>query len=114
MPMRALAAMGAVCAALAVALAAYAAHAARDAAQAQLYTAAIFAFGHGIALASLAPQAARRLTVVALSGTLLGVLLFAGSLTARYAFGVSLGLAPLGGSLMILSWLLYAADALRR
>ena len=57
---RALAAAGAVLAALSVALSAYAAHVADPAAQSRLQMAALFAFGHGIALAALAPRAARR------------------------------------------------------
>ena len=56
-----LAATGAVLAALAVALAAYAAHAASADAQSRLQLAAVFAFGHGIALAALAPRAQRRI-----------------------------------------------------
>ena len=42
-----------------------------------------------------------------------GVLLFAGSLVAAHAFGLPTRLAPLGGSLMILGWLLHAAAAAR-
>jgi uncharacterized membrane protein YgdD (TMEM256/DUF423 family) len=112
--LRLLTAAGAVLAASAVALSAYAAHAAQGDARASLYTAAILAFGHGIALAALAPRAFTRIGVVALATLLLGTLLFSGSLVYRHVFGISLGLAPFGGSLMILSWLLYAADALRR
>ncbi|HJW44862.1 MAG TPA: DUF423 domain-containing protein [Lysobacter sp.] len=111
--MRLLAAAGALLAAAAVALAAYAAHGAQGEVQTQLYTAAILAFGHGIALTALSPQATRRLTLFALAALLAGTVLFSGSLVIRHVFGVSLGLAPLGGSAMILSWLLYAVDALR-
>jgi uncharacterized membrane protein YgdD (TMEM256/DUF423 family) len=113
MTRRLLAAAGAVLAASAVALSAYATHATQGDARAHLYLAAIFALAHGIALAALAPQARRRLSVVALTALLLGTLLFSGSLVYRHAFGISLGLAPLGGSVMILAWLAYAADALR-
>ena len=112
--LRLLTAAGAVLAALAVALSAYAAHAMQGDGRASLYTAAILAFGHGIALAALAPRAFSRMGAFALVGLLLGTLLFSGSLAYRQMAGVSLGLAPFGGSLMILSWLLYAADALRR
>ena len=111
---RLLAAAGAVLAAGAVALAAYAAHAASGPEQGRLLHAALFGFGHGIALAALAPQASRRLGRLALMLMLAGVLLFSGSLVAAVFLGTSTGLAPSGGSLMILAWLLYAADALRR
>lgn len=112
--MRWLAAAGALLAAAAVALSAYAAHAAQGEAQARLFTAAVFAFGHGIALAALAPVARRRLAAIALAGLLLGTLLFCGGVVVRQTLGVSLGVAPLGGGLLVLSWLLYAAAALRR
>lgn len=111
---RALAAAGAVLAALAVALSAYAAHVADPAAQSRLQTAAVFAFGHGVALVALAPIARRTLARVALLALLVGVLVFSGGLAAAYFFGASTRLLPYGGSLMILAWLVYAADALRR
>lgn len=111
---RALAAAGAILAAAAVALSAYAAHVADALAQSRLQTAAVFAFGHGVALAALAPLAARRLARLALAGLLLGVLLFSGGLASAYVFATSTRLLPYGGSLMILSWLLYAAAAARR
>ncbi|MGJ7903855.1 DUF423 domain-containing protein [Lysobacter sp. 1R34A] len=111
---RALSAAGAVLAALAVALSAYAAHVADPAAQSRLQMAAVFAFGHGVALAALAPITRRRLARVALSALLVGVLVFSGGLAAAYFFGASTRLLPYGGSLMILAWLAYAADALRR
>ncbi|UNK50490.1 DUF423 domain-containing protein [Lysobacter sp. S4-A87] len=111
---RLLTATGAVLAALSVALSAYAAHAVDAGAQHRLYSAALFAFGHGIALVALAPHLRRKLTLVAVSALLLGTLLFSGSLAAAVLFGTATALAPFGGSLMILAWLLYAADALRR
>ena len=111
---RALAASGAVFAALAVALSAYAAHAAQDLAQQRLEHAAFFAFGHGIALAALARQAVGRLGVAALALLAVGTLLFSGSLVAAALFGLPTRLAPVGGSLMILAWLAYAASVLRR
>lgn len=111
---RLLVAAGAVLAAAAVALAAYAAHGASGLEQGRLLHAALFAFGHGVALAALAPQASRRLGRLALMLMLAGVLLFSGSLVAAVFLDTSTGLAPSGGSLMILAWLLYAADALRR
>jgi uncharacterized membrane protein YgdD (TMEM256/DUF423 family) len=111
---RALAAAGAILAAAAVALSAYAAHAADPAAPARLQSAALFAFGHGIALAALAPQASRRAGQVALAGLLLGTLLFSGSLAAAHAWGASTAPAPFGGGLMILAWLAWAGVRMRR
>lgn len=108
-----LGASGALLAAAAVALSAYAAHGVEGDAQSRLQTAALFAFGHGIALAALAPRAGRRFGLVALVGLLSGVLLFSGSLVGSHVLGESMGLAPFGGSLLILAWLLYAADAMR-
>ncbi|QQP96276.1 DUF423 domain-containing protein [Lysobacter enzymogenes] len=112
---RLLACAGGVLAALAVALSAYAAHAGADPqAQVRLHTAAVFAFGHGIALAALAPPARRALTRWLLGALLLGVAVFAGGLAAAHFFGASTRLVPYGGSLMIFAWLGYAADAVRR
>lgn len=112
--LRFLAATGGVLAAAAVALFAYAAHTADPSARASLHSAALFVFCHGIALAALAPRTGRRLAVVALGGLLLGTLLFSGSIVGSHVFGTPTSLAPLGGGLMILSWLLWAVDATRR
>ncbi|MGJ4729609.1 DUF423 domain-containing protein [Luteimonas sp. SDU101] len=106
-------ACGAVLAALAVALAAYASHAADPATRGQLQTAALFAFGHGIALAALAGSAASRLALGALAMLLAGSLLFCGALLARSLWGLSSAPAPFGGMLLIGGWLLYAFAALR-
>ncbi|WP_132999345.1 DUF423 domain-containing protein [Luteimonas arsenica] len=111
---RVLASTGAVLAAAAVALAAYASHAAGPEAGARLGLAAAFAFGHGLALAALAPRANGRLATLALCGLLLGVLLFAGSLAGAHFMGLPTRLAPIGGSLMILGWLAHAVAAWRR
>jgi uncharacterized membrane protein YgdD (TMEM256/DUF423 family) len=62
----------------------------------------------------LGPSPARRLRVLALAGLLLGTLLFAGSLAGGALLGWPTRLAPLGGSVLILSWLLLAVDAVRR
>ena len=113
-PLRLLAAAGGILAGVAVALFAYAAHSADPSTRASLHSAALFVFGHGIALAALAPHARRRLAAVSLAGVLLGTLLFSGSVAGHHAFGMSTSLAPLGGGLMILSWLLWAADTMRR
>lgn len=112
--MRVLAACGALYAAAAVALSAYAAHAAAGAARTSLQTAAVFAFGHGVALAVLARGLPGRTGVLALAMLGFGTLLFSGALVWKYAFGASLGVAPFAGTLPICGWLLYAVAALRR
>lgn len=109
-----LAASGAVLAAAAVALAAYASHAVDGEQQARLQLAAVFAFGHGLGLAALSPRAVTRLAMAALIAMLIGSLLFAGSLAAAHFLGTPTRLAPLGGGLLLLAWLLHAVDAVRR
>jgi uncharacterized membrane protein YgdD (TMEM256/DUF423 family) len=109
-----LAAAGSVLAAATVALSAYATHAAHGEARNFLYIAAVLGFGHGVALAALAPRANGRLQFIALCGLLLGAVLFSGSLTLRYVFEMPVRVAAIGGSALILSWLLHAAATLRR
>ena len=111
---RLLAASGAICAACAVALSAYAAHGVEGLVQARLQTAAVFAFGHGVALAALAPQAGTRLARLALVALLMGTLSFSGGLVAGTLSGLGGAMAPFGGSLLIVAWLLYAVATLRR
>lgn len=106
--------LGALLAASAVALAAYASHVAEGTAQSRLQMAAIFAFGHGVALVALAPQVTDRLRVAASLALQLGVLLFCGSLAAGVLLAWPAGAAPVGGMLMIGGWLLWAVAALRR
>ena len=97
------------------ALAAYAAHAGLgDKAQGSLQHASLFAFGHGVALAALAPLAVRRWAWFGLLGIALGTLLFSGSLVLGALLGISTGMAPFGGILMILGWLLHAIGQWRR
>jgi uncharacterized membrane protein YgdD (TMEM256/DUF423 family) len=110
---RLLGASGALLLAAAVALAAYAAHGVDGEAQARLNSAAGFAFGHGLALAALAPQARSPLALLVLATLLLGTLLFCGGVVALTLFGVSLGVAPFGGTLLIAGWLGWALVALR-
>lgn len=105
---------GAVLAAAAVALSAYAAHGVEGEAQTRLQTAAMFAFGHGIALAALARGSLRRLTCIALVAILCGTLLFSGALVLSEIVGVRARTAPFGGTLLIVAWLLYAIDGLRK
>lgn len=95
-------------AAAAVALSAYAAHAVEGVAQSNLQTAAVMAFGHGIALAGLAHLPRGWLGVSALLALLVGCVMFCAALVSKYLLGVSLGIAPFGGSLMIIGWLLCA------
>ena len=99
---------------MAVALSAYAAHAVQGAAQTRLETAAILAFGHGIALAALAPTTASRLGHIALLALSIGVLLFSGSVAFSVLAQWPTTLAPLGGMLLIGGWLAFAIDLLRR
>lgn len=110
---RALAGVGSLLAGVAVGLAAYAAHGAEGEAQARLMQAAAFAFGHGLALAALAPLAQRRGALVALVAMLVGVLLFCGSLAAAALLGTPTTLAPTGGVLMIGAWLVHGWDRWR-
>ena len=106
-----LAALGALFAALSVALAAYAAHAASADAQSRLQLAAVFAFGHGVALAALAPRAQRRIGRSALWMLAVGVLLFSGSLVGHALATLPTTFTPTGGMLMIAGWLLHAIAA---
>lgn len=109
-----LAAAGAVMAATSVALAAYASHAGAPETRQALQSAALFLFGHGIALAALAPRTPRRLGRAALVGLLLGTLLFSGSVVAGRLLGWPTVAAPAGGVLMIAAWLAWALDTGRR
>lgn len=109
-----IAACGALYAAAAVALSAYATHAAQGEARSQLQTAALFAFGHGIALAALAPFTRDLLGRLALLAVWLGVLLFSGSVVGHVLAQWPATLAPSGGTLLIAGWLLFAIDLLRR
>lgn len=109
-----LGAFGALCAAAAVGLSAYAAHVALGHAQSRLQMAALFAFGHGVALAALTREAQRRLAHAGLLALALGVLLFCGSLVMDVLAQWPTTLAPLGGMSMIAGWVVLAIDRLRR
>lgn len=110
-----LASSGSLLAGLAVGLSAYAAHAGLTAdAKAALQQAALFAFGHGVALAALSPLAVRRWAWLGLWAIAIGTWLFSGSLVLGHLFGVSTGAAPAGGVLMMLGWLLHAIGQWRR
>ena len=104
---------GALLAAIAVALSAYAAHATDGSSQSRLQTAAIFAFGHGVAFVALAPQVRGRWMQAAALALQLGVLLFCGSLIGSVLLGWPATLAPTGGMLLIAGWVAWAIAALR-
>jgi uncharacterized membrane protein YgdD (TMEM256/DUF423 family) len=107
------AALGALLCGLAVALGAYAAHAGDPAARPRLALAAAFAFAHGLALVVLRERGGR-LALAARFALLAGVLLFAGSLALAAWTGGHAPLAPAGGMLLMLGWLLAALDFLRK
>jgi uncharacterized membrane protein YgdD (TMEM256/DUF423 family) len=111
---RALAAFGALACGISVGLGAYASHGLDGDAARRVGLAALFAFGHGLALLLLAPAAPAPLRTAGLSGLALGVLLFSGSLLAAVFLSAPTALAPTGGLLLMLGWLAIAADALRR
>lgn len=104
---------GALLAAIAVALSAYAAHATEGASQSRLQTAAVFAFGHGIAFVALAPQVRGPWLLAASLALQLGVLLFCGSLVGSVLLGWPATFAPAGGMLLIAGWVAWAIAALR-
>lgn len=109
-----LASTGAILAAAAVALSAYASHVAVGPGQAALLIGAAIAFGHGLALAALSRQARRRMAVLALVAILAGTLLFSGGLVVAHFTGAAARTVPFGGSLLIVAWLAWAVDALRK
>ena len=110
-----LALSGGLLAAVAVGLSAYASHGIAAAqAQSHVQTAALFAFGHGLALAALVPSTTRRMGKAAVCLLLLGTLLFAGSLVGGALWGLPTRLAPAGGITLMLGWVLWAVDAVRR
>jgi uncharacterized membrane protein YgdD (TMEM256/DUF423 family) len=110
-----LACAGGLLAAAAIGLSAYASHGVSEPlAQSHLQTAALYAFGHGLALAALARSSERLLARAALALLLLGTLLFSGSLAGNALAQWPTRLAPVGGTTLMLGWVLYALDALRR
>ena len=106
-------AAGALCAGAGVAMAAYASHGVTGQAASWLQTAALFAFGHGAAVALLSALPARALRLLAMALLLVGMLLFSGSLAGAALLAWPTALAPFGGSLMMLGWLLLAIDLAR-
>jgi uncharacterized membrane protein YgdD (TMEM256/DUF423 family) len=111
----ALACLGCLLAASAIGLSAYASHGVADAlAQSRLQTAAWYAFGHGAVLATLGQASERWLSRAGLGLLLLGTVLFSGSLVGGVLAGWSTRLAPVGGTTLMIGWLLLAVHALRR
>ncbi len=110
-----LAGLGGLLAAIAVGLSAYASHGIADPlAQSHVTTAALYAFGHGVALAVLGPTQQNTLGRLALYVLLIGTLLFSGSLVAGALWKLSTQLAPVGGTALMVGWLAYGLNALRR
>lgn len=106
---------GGLLAAAAIGLSAYAAHGVSDPqAQSHVTTAALYAFGHGVALAVLGRQSPGDLGRLALAVLLLGTLLFSGSLVGGALWQWSTRLAPVGGMTLMAGWVIYAVSALRR
>jgi len=110
-----LACLGALLAAAAIGLSAYAAHGVSEPlAQSHLDMAALYAFAHGAVLAALGPRSQGMAGRLGLYLLLLGTLLFAGSLVGNALWHWPTRLAPIGGSALMLGWVLLAFDALRR
>ncbi len=107
--MRRAPALAAAICAISVALGAYASHVASARDQKHLAIAALFAFANGLALIVIASRASRLATIGKLC-LLSGIALFSGSLAGAALLSTSTAAAPLGGSLLILGWLLVAAD----
>lgn len=111
---RLLAALGALACGVSVALGAYASHGLDGESARRVGLAALFAFGHGLALLVLAPAAGTRLRLAGMAAIALGMAVFAGSLLGAVFLSASTALAPAGGLLMMLGWVVVAADAWRR
>lgn len=110
---RLLAAAGALGCGAGVGLGAYASHGLADGAARQAGLAALFLFGHGLALRVLAPGA-RRGERALLAAMLAGLLLFAGSLAGAALAGWPSKAAPAGGVLLMAAWAGLAITSLRR
>ena len=107
--MRALAGIGALACGVAVGFGAYAMHAAATPQNHErLAIAALFLFAHGLALAALAPRTTLRLRQLGLCVLMVGTILFSGTLILAATLGIDPSLAPFGGSLLMLGWLLIA------
>lgn len=108
-------AFGALACGLAVALAAYAAHAPLETVAKGRLEVAVFQLAvHALALCIFAPRQRHRFDIAPLIAWILGMLLFCGSLVAAALWNASTVLAPLGGMLLIVGWLLQTVASLRR
>ena len=106
------AALAALVAAAGVALGAYAAHGAEGRAADWLRQASLYLLLHAPLLVALLGRHGRLLGWVR-GGVLLGLALFCGSLIGAALFGWPTRLAPSGGMLLIVSWLLLGVAVLR-
>jgi len=111
--MRVLAGIGALACGAAVGVGAYAMHGALTPQNHErLAVAAVFLFAHGLALAALAPGTRSRLRQAGFLALMIGTILFAGSLALAALLGIAPTLAPIGGSLLMLGWLLVGGQLL--
>ena len=113
MSRRLVSALSALLCGLSVALGAYAAHVAGAQDRQRLALAAVFAFGHGLALLALRAREGALANAVR-ACFLAGIALFCGSLAAAALFAGSTRLAPAGGTLLMLGWLLASVELLRK
>ncbi len=111
---RAVAVLAAFYCAAAVALGAYASHALSGQPQVWVETAVAYLLPHGMVLFLLAQTASGKMRRVGILALLIGVTLFAGSLIGAALWQWPTRLAPVGGSLLILGWLVQAVSVLKR
>lgn len=105
-------ALAAIVCAASVGLAAYASHAALPGQAPRLGLAAAFAFGHGLALILIAGRRSRTAGISRML-FLLGIAGFSGGLCFAVFMDARAATAPMGGSLLILGWLVLAYDLWR-
>jgi uncharacterized membrane protein YgdD (TMEM256/DUF423 family) len=110
---RLVSALAALLCGLSVGLGAYAAHVAVAQDRQRIALAAVFAFGHGLALLALRAREGALATATR-ACFLAGIALFCGSLAAAALFAGSTRLAPAGGTLLMLGWLLASVELLRK
>jgi uncharacterized membrane protein YgdD (TMEM256/DUF423 family) len=110
---RAFAAFGALACGASVALSAMAMHAADGHDRERLALAAVFAFGHGLALVAIVAQASR-LATLARAAFVAGIALFCGTIVGAALLDWPSALAPWGAIALMLGWVILAVDFLRR
>jgi uncharacterized membrane protein YgdD (TMEM256/DUF423 family) len=111
---RVIAAWAALYCSSAIAFGAYASHGLQGQSQEWAQTAVAYLLPHGIALFFLARISPTRIHRLSLLILLAGLTLFAGSLLGAALWHWSTRFAPLGGSLLMLGWLVQAVSVLRR